>query len=77
MRPCLFWARRPPSRRLFPLTASYHILYLLLRCQLYVVDMRPEEETIHTGGFMGIEILGFVVAICGIAVLANWVDRLR
>jgi len=26
---------------------------------------------------MGIEILGFVVAICGIAALANWVDRLR
>jgi len=26
---------------------------------------------------MGIEILGFVVVICGIAVLANWVDRLR
>jgi len=31
----------------------------------------------HTGGFMGIEILWFVVAIYAIAVLANWVNRLR
>ena len=52
-------------------------MYSLSRCPLYVVDLRPEGQAIHTGGFMGIEILGFVVAICGIAVLANWVDRLR
>ena len=76
MCPCLFRSRRA-TRRIFPLTVSHHILYPLSRCQLYAVDIRPEGETIYTGGFMGIEILGFVVAICGIAVLANWVDRLR
>ncbi len=36
-----------------------------------------EAEAIQTGGFMGIEILGLVAAIFGIAVLAIWVDRLR